>query len=134
MTPRNQEKLFKREYAAELLRIADGDFESARILASAGTGRSENCAYHAQQSIEKAIKAVLCWMQIPVPLVHDAGILVAKLPNNLTPPGGYDLAQLTQFATIRRYEEASFDISAEELQQILTQSKLVLDWAKDLLK
>ena len=129
MTPRNQEKVFKREYAGELFRIAQGDLQSATILASTAGGRSENSAYMAQQSVEKALKAVLCWLKIPVPLVHDAGILVAKLPADLSPPGGYQLAELTPFATVRRYEEGSFELTSEELKQILDQAKLVLDWA-----
>lgn len=128
MSPRRQEKLFKPEYAHQLIKIAQADHESAVILANHGA-RRENSIYHAQQCIEKSIKAVLCWKSIPVPLVHDAGILVARLPGELTPPGGYDLSDLTPFATVRRYEEGVFDVSDEEIQNALDLSKQVLDWA-----
>ena len=133
MSPRKQEKLFKPEYAPELIRIAGADYESAKILAEHG-GRKENSIYHAQQCVEKSIKAVLCHKGVPVPLVHDAGILVAKLPSDLAPPGGYDLSDLTPFATVRRYEEGVFDVSDEEVRNALELSRRVFEWAQSYIK
>ena len=129
MSPRKSEKIFKREYGDELLRIAAQDLASAKILAAHG-GRPENSIYHAQQAIEKALKAVLCAKGIPVPLVHDAGILVAKLPGDLSPPGGYSLSDLTPFSTVKCYEEGAFDITPEEHSQALSLAEEVLAWAK----
>ena len=129
VTPRTQEKVFKKEYAIELLRIAQGDLASAQALFNAKQGRPENIGFHCQQVIEKALKAVLVSLSIPVPLVHDAGTLVAKLPQTLTPPQGYDLSQLTAFATIRRYEEGGADLTQEELQGIIAIAKAVLEWS-----
>ncbi len=129
MSPRKIEKLFKKEYSAELLRIAVADLASAKILAQHG-GRAENSIYHAQQSIEKALKAVLCDKGIPVPLVHDAGILVAKLPDNLSPPGGYSLSDLTPYATVKRYEEGVYEITQEEHLTALSLADEVLEWAR----
>ncbi|MCX6132049.1 MAG: HEPN domain-containing protein [Proteobacteria bacterium] len=133
MTPRKQEKLFRKEYAAELISIASADLSSAKILAD-HNGRRENSIYHAQQCVEKSLKALLCWMGIPVPLVHDAGILVAKLPSNLTPPGGYNLSDLTPYATVKRYEEGMFDITEEEHKAALDIATQVLEWTKSQLK
>jgi HEPN domain-containing protein len=130
MTPKSQERLFKREYAQVLLRIAEGDYESAKALAGTGKGRPENICYLAQQAIEKTLKAVLCWRRVPVPLVHDIGVLVAKLPQNVEPPQGYDLSVLTAYATVRRYEEGFADLTPREIRAVLDTAEQVLEWAK----
>ncbi len=129
MTPRKSEKLFPKSSAPELLRIAEADLESGQILAKHGA-RQENAVYHAQQAVEKALKAVLCWKEIPVPLVHDAGILVAKLPQELTPPGGYDLSDLTPYATVKRYQEGILELTRAEFEAVFKLAADVLDWAK----
>lgn len=129
MTSDSKEKLFKKEYAHELLKIAKGDLQSATVLSKQKMGRPENICLLAQQTIEKAIKAVLAWKQIPFPLVHDAGVLIAKLPTNELPPYGYALSELTQFATVRRYEEGSYELSEEEIASVLKSAEDVLGWA-----
>jgi len=53
-----QKKLYKKEYAQELLRIAIGDLDSASVLLQAQSGRKENCLYMIQQTVEKSIKSV----------------------------------------------------------------------------
>lgn len=72
MTPSSQEKLYRKEYARELLNIAEGDLAYAKGLFKIKEGRIENVCYHAQQCVEKALKSALVWLQIPFPLVHDA--------------------------------------------------------------
>ena len=130
MTPKPQEHLFKKEYAKQLLAIAKGDFESAKVLKEVGRGRKENVCFMAQQSIEKALKSVLCWHQVAFPLVHDAGILVAKMPQGVHPPSGYDLSVLTSFATNRRYEEGSIQLSLKDMESVLSTAQKVLAWAE----
>ncbi len=133
MTLRKLERLFKPEYAKELLRIAEADLESGRILLQHG-GRPENSVYHVQQAVEKALKAVLCWKSVPVPLVQDAGVLVAKLPQEMNPPGGYALSDLTPYATVKRYQEGAFDLTPEETQAAFDLGADVLSWAKAQIK
>lgn len=62
MTPK-KERHFKPEYAKELIAIARGDLASAFGLKKIKMGRPENICYHAEQSIEKSLKAVLCHKQ-----------------------------------------------------------------------
>ena len=131
MSPKSQERVFPRAYAIELLRIARGDHDSASFLRSglASHGvRPETVAYLFQQAIEKALKAALCGLGRPVPLVHDLGVLVAKIPDTLDPDFGYELSGLDEYATIRRYEEGHIVLSADELQDIATLSDRVLRW------
>ena len=76
MSPQRTQK-YKTEYAYELLRIAQGDLESAQALYAAKTGRKENVGYLAQQCVEKCLKAVLCYKGVPVPHTNE---LAALLP------------------------------------------------------
>jgi HEPN domain-containing protein len=130
MSPRsNQEKLFDKIYAPELLRIATGDLDTARALVGSKKGRVENALFHVQQAVEKSLKAVLVSQGIPVPVVHDIGILLAKLTNSLNPPHGYELGELNQYASIRRYEEGVWSPSQEELSRLITIGDEMLTWS-----
>lgn len=132
MTPRNRETLFKKNHAKVLLGIAAADLEAAKVVLESQVGRKEIAAFLAQQSIEKSIKAVLISLEIPVPMVHDAGVLVAKLPNQFTPPRGYDLSELTTYATVLRYREGDSALSHDDAKAIVEIAASVLNWAKTL--
>ncbi len=134
MTPRKQEKLFPQEYSVELMAIARDDFKSANALAtvwiSSKSGRPENILFMAQQALEKALKAVLCKKGLPIPLVHDVGILIAKLPAEPSPPFGYELASLNEFAAIRRYQQGSDIITPTEISESLAKVDEALNWCE----
>ena len=128
-----QKTLFKPEYSAELLRIAEGDLDSAReLLSITSKGWLENVVYLAQQSSEKALKAVLNHLRIPFPLVHELGTLVALLPDDKLPPGSFDLAALNPYASILRYEEGKVDLTHEEVRAAIAAVEAVVKWAKNL--
>jgi len=129
MVFQGKEQTFKKTYAKELLAIAFGDLESAKGLQSSNRGRPENVCYLAHQVIEKSLKAVLIWKQIPFPLIHDANALVAKLPALDHPPHGYDLGELNQFATVRRYEEGAVELSKEMIQNAVNIAEEIWNWA-----
>lgn len=130
----NKKKLFKKEYAKELLRIAKGDLESAKLLSKhISSGRPENIVFLAQQAAEKAIKAVLIHLQISFPLVHDMGILIALLPQDKMPPGGFALTELNPYASIRRYEEGPLPLSKDEIEVSLQASEDVAVWAEEII-
>jgi HEPN domain-containing protein len=132
MTPQKQERLFRKEYSVELLAIAKDDFRTAQFLFrgfKSAEIRAENLFYACQQSIEKALKSVLCHYEIPIPLVHDLGILVAKLPAISNPQFGYEIDSLSEFAGVRRYELGKVDLSVEEAEEVLQLNEFVLNWA-----
>jgi HEPN domain-containing protein len=123
-----KDKLFHKDYAKELLNIAKGDFESAEILASASKGRKENICFTAQQCIEKTLKAVICARGQPIPLTHTIELLLDRLGKNFQPPHGDSLIELTDFATVRRYQEGSEIISAEDVSATIDAAASVLAW------
>jgi HEPN domain-containing protein len=133
MTPMNQEKIFPEQYALELIRIAQGDLKTAQFLLlgmKSGQIREENLFLMAQQSIEKALKAVICAYGLPVPLVHDMGVLVAKIPAQSSPRFGYELTQLSEFATHRRYEEGRMSLTLVEAEDVLKTNEEIIQWAE----
>ena len=130
MSPRKQERLFSKPYAQVLWRIAEGDYKTVLVLAQAVDYRVENAFYLAQQAIDKALKAVLVHQGIAIPMIHDLSALLGKLPDACEPPYGYELNALSEYATIRRYEEASWTPTHEELSDIIKKTQDMLVWAK----
>lgn len=125
--------LFKKEYAAQLLGIAEGDLATAlALINSPSPGRLENILYMIQQSVEKAIKSVLIKKQIPFPMVHDIGILIALLPATDYPPGGFNLSSLNPFASVRRYEQGSIPVGLEEIESSYLAAQQVILWAANI--
>lgn len=92
-------------------------------------GRRENICFVAQQCIEKSFKAVLCYQQKSVPMTHSIEVLLDRLQSTV-PVGADSLIELTDYATVRRYEEGSEIITSEDVQAIITAAQGVLIWAK----
>jgi HEPN domain-containing protein len=124
------ERSYVKEYAHELLRLAKYDLVAASALKRSPEVRGEIVLFHVQQTIEKALKAVLCWRGIAVPWGHDLLATIQKLDPKDLPPGGFALHDLTPYATIRRYEEGVEKIPPEEIDLALTQAQAVLAWAE----
>ena len=125
-----KDKLFKREYARELLAIAAGDLGSAELMATdQNKGRRENICYAAQQSIEKAQMAVICAQGDANALTHSIEFLLDKVKGS-APPHGDELIELTDFATVKRYQEGNEIITAEDISATIGAAKKVLIWAQ----
>jgi HEPN domain-containing protein len=126
-------KKYKRKYAYELARIAQGDLDSAKALCAAKIGRPENVVYHSHQCIEKLLKAIICFYEKPIPHTHDLEALVAVLPENVSPPDAFLLGSLSQYATIRKYEEGSEELSHDDFQNCIQLAGKILSWAHQIL-
>lgn len=124
-----KEQKFKKEYSFELLRIAHGDLETTEVLLRSKIGRKENICFNAQQVIEKSIKAVLCYYEISVPFTHNIDILLDRIPSHLQVLEDQNLNELTEYATIRRYEEGTFELDLEDLNKAYDLAKKTYEWA-----
>jgi HEPN domain-containing protein len=60
----------QRDYAALLIAKATADRHAAHVLAEANVA-DELIGFHAQQSVEKAVKAVLVLVGARLPRIHD---------------------------------------------------------------
>lgn len=133
MNSRKEERIYPKQYSFELLTIAGGDLASAKSLQN-GTGRKENIVYMSQQAVEKTLKALLCFYGRPIPFTHDIGALVGLLSAvSLVPPGGFDLTDLTPFATIRRYQEGVAGLEEDDILASIKMAEDVLMWAQKLM-
>ena len=83
-----------------------------------------------QQCIAKVLKSYLCWKERPVPLVHDLGVLLAKLDSTANLPFSYELTRLNEFAGVRRYEEGRVILTIEEADDVLEIGRVVVEWGK----
>jgi len=94
------------EQGRSLLAMARKDLRAMEILAAAGGSDDEIIGYHAQQAVEKAIKAWLCFLDVEYPLTHDVRALMARLAERGIELPEYSdaLMDLTDFAVQYRYE------------------------------
>lgn len=134
MTPKSGERYFEKKYSLVLIDIAKEDQFAASALAKNNKTRKETAIFLAQQCIEKSLKAVLCHLEMPVPLVHDLGALVAKMPDKIDPPYGYELTRFNDYAGILRYENGGEKLTNKDVAAALKVSGQVHKWACEILK
>lgn len=129
-----KDKIFKREFGTELFRIAENDLVAARTLNGDEAVRKETAMLMVQQSIEKALKALLCHAGAPIPQTHDLSLLVDRLSaTGMTLPSliaNTDFDELTPFATLRRYEDGHFEIDESDMAGTLGLAESILSWVK----
>jgi HEPN domain-containing protein len=123
---------FKKEYSFELLKIAEADLETGEILLNAKGGRKENICFIAHQVVEKSVKAVLCYLEIPVPFSHSLEVIFEKVPEKIRIENYQGLNELTQYATIRRYEEGKVELDNEDLVVSIEAARKTVQWAKQI--
>jgi len=88
--------------ARRWLTYAEEDLAAARALSGGGAPR--HVCWLAQQAAEKALKAVLVFLQIDFPFWHDLDALRNLIPDGWSVKEEYpDLAELTQWAVESRY-------------------------------
>ena len=93
------------EHAQNLLRLARKDFDAMRGMVGNPLFADEVFGFHAQQAIEKALKAWLASRSIDYPLTHDLSRLLGLLDEADIDIGIFwALVQYTVFAVQARYE------------------------------
>ncbi len=90
---------------SEWVAKAEGDLKSAALILRAGKDCPiDAVCFHAQQAVEKYLKALLTAHKIPFPKTHNIGKLVEMLPTNVRLNLSKDEQdELTDYATGARY-------------------------------
>lgn len=127
-------RLEGRDLAKVLARKAEGDAKVAGKLAPDPEIDDEAIGFHAQQAVEKWLKAVMALHGLEEARIHDLGRLLEILDSaGLDPPPGADrLDDLSIYAVPLRYADL---LDAEPLDREATVA-LVTDvggWAKGML-
>lgn len=125
MTPAHEEAL-------KLLHLAQADRDAFVYLLPAEHLRDAVVLFHAQQAIEKSLKAVMTAQNIPFGRTHNLLALVAALIESGvdTPYPPDDMAVLNPYAVLYRYDDEDIAlVTRPEAAQMVAR---VLAWAEDI--
>ena len=93
------------EEALLLLSAAHRDLRALRGMFDAHVFVDEIFGFHAQQAVEKALKAWLAFFDVQYPRTHDLTLLLSLLEVNGQDVNGFqDLVELNPYAVQYRYE------------------------------
>ena len=114
---------------ADWLRHARSDLSLARRTGDPDT-LLETLCFHAQQAVEKCLKAVLVSRGIAPPATHNLKTLVERFPPGFEVPAYVvDAAGLTDYAVTARYPGAYEEVDEEEYHDALRTAERVMLWA-----
>ncbi len=121
------------EEAQRALRLADRDIYAFTVLKKETDAHLSVVYFHAQQAVEKLLKAVLFSAQIEFRRTHDLTELAFLLQQNgvQIPIAATELARLNPFAVTYRYDDIEIDafrLSREEATQWLNSLRM---WAEN---
>lgn len=129
-----KDRIYKKEYAKELLRVGHNDLVAAKALSQHDEVRGETVLLMVQQAIEKGLKSVLCHLGKSVPMTHDLYGIVQRLGSNYEPPFAEQIEELTPYATIRRYEEGRFEITGQDMANAIVIAEAIIKWCEERVK
>ncbi len=119
--------------AADWLRRAQSDLGLAGIALPRGVLYNELC-FHAQQAVEKSIKAVLVHCGVEFSKVHNIDYLMTRLPPEVSvPPEAEEIVSLTSYAVMFRYPGDYEDVTEEEYQWAIQAARAVYVWAEQII-
>ena len=120
------------DLARRFLAVADRDIRTFRLLAAVADSDDEAVGFHAQQSIEKCLKAVLCANEIAFRKTHDLVELIDLLRDNKKPlpPGVDSLDSLNPYAVALRYDLFDAEPCDFERDAVLKIVADVRSWAE----
>ena len=118
---------------AEWLRFAESDLGIVRGPVSPEV-LLETRAFHAQQVVEKCLKAVLLARSVVFPRTHNLRTLYDLLPQELlTSPDLEEAVELSVYSVAPRYPGESEPVLETEFARIAQLAEAVTKWAKALL-
>lgn len=116
------------------LRHAYSDLELAREKPSPKVLYEDLC-FHAQQSAEKALKAILIAQETPFPRTHNIRTLLDLLPRTIELPDNVQgVGKLTTYAVSSRYPGVVEPIDEEEHQESVRLAEAVVNWAEKIIQ
>jgi HEPN domain-containing protein len=119
----------KPDLPGDLLALAREDFASADALDKDERISDSPVGFHAQQAVEKALKAALASHDLEFPFTHDLGVLMQLCEDAgfELPPDLGDADRLTPYAAALRYGLG--DPEAVAAKSALVWAALAIEWA-----
>lgn len=124
-----------RDHALQLLEMATRDHTALSHMLNAIDFPEEVFGFHAQQSIEKALKAWIAVRHLAYPKTHDLGVLVRILAEAGTEVGSFEgLEEYTIYAVQYRYE--SYDEAEEKLNRkaVIAETEALLQHVRQVIE
>ena len=92
--------------------------------------------FHAQQAVEKSLKAVLLAHGMVFPYTHDLAQLITRVKHAGLPwPDALDAAaELSVYAVGTRYPGTYGDVTTDDYTQAMAMARQVVAWAEDLIR
>jgi|NGEPerStandDraft_6_1074524.scaffolds.fasta_scaffold112156_3 HEPN domain-containing protein len=122
------------DLAAQLLRRASEDEAAARAMLPVPSVTDAIVGFHAQQAVEKSLKAVLAARRVEFPFIHDiAGLAeLCEQSGGLLPQELAGVDALTPYAAILRYDDSP--AGAVDTQAALQWAASAVSWARSVLE
>ena len=93
-----------RDFARALFEMAKKDVQALHGMTDATVFADEIFGFHAQQAVEKCLKAWIAALDTEFPLTHDISLLLSVLADKNAPVADFwDLVEFTAFAVQFRY-------------------------------
>lgn len=121
------------EEAQKLLHVAKADRDAFVYLKPANHLRDAIVLFHAQQAIEKAIKAVLTANEISFGRTHNLLALAALLAESgiISPETPDEVAVLNPYAVLFRYDDEDIALVTRDEAERMVEK--ILAWADDII-
>lgn len=120
--------------ARRFLGLASDDLAAFRTLAATPHIREAIAIFHAQQSIEKSLKAVLFANEVEFRRTHDLYELADRIEqaNVALPCSAEELGLLNPYAVEFRYGDQAIPLITREEAEVLAQG--ILEWANAIIE
>jgi hypothetical protein len=114
-----------------LLSMAEKDLRALNAMGEPQTFADEIFGFHAQQAIEKALKAWLAFLHREYPLTHNLATLLALLERQGCDVERFqDLVFYSPFAVVFRYERSGMPLPALDCPTVCSQVQRFYDYVK----
>ncbi|MCE5237678.1 HEPN domain-containing protein [bacterium] len=119
---------------AQWLHSAQSDLLYSEIAPPAGA-MYEQPSFHAQQAVEKALKALMLSLDEEPPYIHDIRALLALLHEKMDLPDSFhEAADLTAYAVATRYPTSVPPVSREDWEAAVRIAREVVTWVQERLR
>ncbi|MBC8180332.1 HEPN domain-containing protein [candidate division KSB1 bacterium] len=120
------------DLAFQWLKKADNDIVTAKQTLLLDGGPTDTVCFHAQQAVEKAMKALLTFNEISFPRIHDL-LRLLELALQFLPElekMRTELAEISNYAVEVRYPDDWFEPSRDDALQALEIAKKIVKSVK----
>jgi HEPN domain-containing protein len=117
------------DHARLLLEMARKDLRAAAAMLDPDVFAEEIFGFHAQQAVEKSLKALLSLIGRSYPRTHDLAALLELVEGSqvtIAPDVG-ELVELTDFAVQLRYESYEYDDEPLDRQAIVRRMAVLVE-------